>query len=41
MEHLSSKQKFTKTYEKYEIITYKHRQKLNKLEKRRKYILEI
>ena len=41
MEHLSSKQEFTKAYEKYEIITYKHRQKRNKLKEQRKYILEI
>ncbi len=41
MEHFSSKQKFTKAYEEHEIIIYKHRQKRNKLEKRRKYILKI
>ncbi len=41
MEHLNSKQEFTKAYEEYKIITYKHRQKRNKLEERRKYILEI
>ena len=41
IEHLSSKQEFTKAYEEHEIITYKHRQKHNKLKKRRKHILEI
>ena len=41
MEHLNSKQEFTKAYEKHKIITYKHRQKRNKLKKRRKYILRI
>ncbi len=41
MKHLSSKQEFTKAYEEYKIITYKHRQKRNKLKKRRKHILGI
>ena len=41
MEHLSSKQEFTKAYEEYEIIVYKYRQKRNKLEERRRYILGI
>ncbi len=41
MEHLSSKQEFTKTYEEYKIITYKYRQKRNKLKERRRYVLGI
>ena len=41
MEHLSSKQEFTKAYEKHKIIIYKYRQKRNKLKKRRRYILGI
>ena len=41
MEHLSSKQEFTKTYEEHEIITYEYRQKRNKLEERRRYVLGI
>ena len=41
MEYLSSKQEFTKTYEEHEIIIYKHRQKRNKLKKRRRHILKI
>src|SRR6266498_2238623 len=41
MEYFSSKQEFTKTYEEHEIIIYKHRQKRNKLKKRRRYVLEI
>ncbi len=41
MEHLNSKQEFTKAYEEHEIITYEHRQKRNKLKKRRRHVLEI
>ena len=41
MEHLNSKQEFTKAYEEHEIIAYEHRQKRNKLEERRRYVLGI
>ena len=41
IEHLSSKQEFTKAYEEYEIIVYEHRQKRNKLKERRRYVLGI
>ncbi len=41
MEYFNSKQEFTKTYEKYKIITYEYRQKRNKFKKRRKHILKI
>ena len=41
IEHLSSKQEFTKTYEEYKNIIYKHRQKRNKFKKRHTYILGI
>ena len=41
MKYLSNKQKFIKAYEEYEIIAYEYCQKRNKLEERRRYVLEI